>query len=129
MKILLDTYTLLWSLGDTSQLSNTATQLFQDTQNEVFVSTVSVWEMAIKASIGKLQAPTNLEQYMLTQLEQRDMKLLNISLAHVAYIRNMSRFHGDPFDHLLIAQASIEQMPLLTKETLLFNQYGVQTIW
>jgi PIN domain nuclease of toxin-antitoxin system len=103
MKLLLDTHTLLWSLGDTSKLSNTATQLLQDAQNEVFVSTVSVWEMAIKANIGKLQAPINLEQYMLEQLEKRDMELLSITLSHVAFIRNMSRFHGDPFDHLLIA--------------------------
>jgi PIN domain nuclease of toxin-antitoxin system len=81
------------------------------------------------SNIGKLQAPINLEQYMLEQLEKRDLKLMPITLAHVAFIRNMSRFHGDPFDHLLIAQASIEQMPLLTNEAVLFSQYGIQTIW
>ena len=129
MKLLLDTHTFLWSLGDTSQLSTTVTELIEDPSNHLYLSMASVWELAIKASIGKLQAPTNLEEYINTQLETRDIELLPISLGHVTMVRNMPRLHGDPFDRLLIAQASLEQMPLLSRETDLFKRYGVQVIW
>jgi PIN domain nuclease of toxin-antitoxin system len=129
MKLLLDTHTVLWSFADVAKLSSTAVTLLQNPQNEVWVSAVSAWEIAIKANLGKLQAPTNLEPYLLEQLEKRQMNLLPISLGHVTFVRNMPNFHGDPFDRLLIAQATIEQLTLVTTETDLFNQYGMQNIW
>ena len=129
MKLLLDTHTFLWSLGDTSQLSTTVTELIEDPSNHLYLSMASVWELAIKASLGKLQAPTNLEQYINTQLESRDIELLPIALGHMTVVRNMPRLHGDPFDRLLIAQARVEQMPLLSREVALFTRYGVNVIW
>ena len=117
MKLLLDTHTLLWSLSDTSQLSKTATALLEDPSNQLFVSVASVWELAIKASIGKLQAPTDLETYITARLETRDIELLPIALRHVAFVRNMPRLHDDPFDRLPIAQVNLEQMAMLSKET------------
>jgi PIN domain nuclease of toxin-antitoxin system len=129
MKILLDTHAVLWSFADTTKLSMTALKLLQDPQNEVLVSTVSAWEMAIKANLGKLQMPADLERYLLEQLQKRQMAFLPITLTHVTFVRNMPKIHGDPFDRLLIAQATLENIPLLTNETALFTQYGVQTIW
>ena len=105
MKLLLDTHSVLWSFADVTKLSSTAITLLQNPQNEVWVSAVTAWEIAIKANLGKLQAPTNLEPYLLEQLEKRQMNLLPISLADVTFVRNMPNFHGDPFDRLLIAQA------------------------
>lgn len=111
MKLLLDTHVLLWWLDDPSLLSS-ARDAISDPRNEALVSVAVVWEITIKAALGKLDIPDDLEQ----MLAAAGFTLLPIDLRHVMAVRNLPAHHRDPFDRLLAAQAVIEIATLMTRD-------------
>ena len=130
MRLLLDTHTLIWFFAGDSQLSATARILIEDEDNNKLVSIASIWEMAIKQSKGHLNLSLPLHEYIAQKLSLEDFNLLNINLDHLSQIVTMPCHHKDPFDRLLIAQAIIEGIPILSKDSA-FETYSkeVNLIW
>ena len=122
-RLLLDTHVLLWALEDSRALSVDARQSIADTRNEVFVSAVSIWEMAIKRSLGKLRAPDNLAD----TVQEAGFAALPITLAHAEQAEMLPPHHRDPFDRMLVAQALAEGLVLVTDDALI-PKYGVRTM-
>lgn len=118
MNLLLDTHLLLWALAEPSKLKARARALIDE--NNVFVSSASIWEISIKSSLGKLRADP---RAILDELEPAGMKLLPISGEHAARVFELPWLHRDPFDRLLLAQSLSEPLTLLTDDEVL-RQYG-----
>ncbi len=123
MILLLDTHVVLWWLDNPLQLTDTARKAIAEPANEVLVSAATAWEIAIKRSLGKLQAPTDLEGAIITCGFRR----LPITLAHALATEPLPPLHRDPFDRLLIAQAVMEGATLITRDPLM-EMYSVPTI-
>ena len=121
MKLLLDTHIILWGLFDPNRLSKSETEAFRDPAVQVFISTVSLWEIAIKMRTGRLKAPDSLPG---TIAANPDFEVLSILPAHAWRVRLMPRLHGDQFDHLLMAQAQCEGMTLVSRDRWM-AAYGV----
>ncbi|MEG5173820.1 type II toxin-antitoxin system VapC family toxin [Microcoleus sp. B3-D7] len=130
MRLLLDTHTLIWFFAGDSQLSNTARILMEDEDNNKLISIASIWEMAIKESKGHLNLSLPLHEYIEQKLSWEDFNLLNINLDHLSQIVTMPFYHKDPFDRLLIAQAIMEGIPILSKDSA-FDAYSknINLIW
>ena len=123
MRLLLDTHTLIWFFAGDSQLSTNARILIEDEDNNKLVSIASIWEMAIKESKGHLNLSLPLHEYIAQKLSLEDFNLLNINLDHLSQIVTMPFYHKDPFDRLLIAQAIMEGIPILSKDSK-FDDYS-----
>lgn len=123
-RLLVDTHALLWWLTDDSALSATAREALADPSNEPLVSTATVWEIAIKRSLGKLAAPDDLPD----RISKEGFSWLAISAAHAWQVRDLPTHHRDPFDRLLIAQALTEHLPMITTDAR-FREYGVEIRW
>lgn len=128
MPLLLDTHTFLWFVLNDPRLSGTAGTLLRDAGNQVFLSVASVWEMAIKVSIGKLPLAQPIDILIPEQLARNDFRLLPIELAHVTRVSTMPLHHRDPFDRLLAAQSLTERMPLVSGDSVL-DGYGLTRLW
>lgn len=128
MKLLLDTHTFIWFVEGNTSLSSHARALVEDPSNEVFVSIATVWEMAIKVSIGKLQLSQPFELLIPNQLLRNDISLLDISISHTLMVAILPFHHRDPFDRLLIAQSLVENMPIVGADGL-FDKYGLTRLW
>jgi PIN domain nuclease of toxin-antitoxin system len=128
MRLLLDTHTLIWFFAGDSQLSATARILIEDEDNNKLVSIASIWEMAIKESKGLLNLSLPLHEYIAQKLSFEDFNLLNINLDHLSQIVTLPFYHKDPFDRLLIAQAMVEGIPLLSKDSA-FDAYSINRLW
>jgi PIN domain nuclease of toxin-antitoxin system len=110
VRLLLDTHALLWWLSDDERLPAWWRPIIADPSNDVGVSVVSAAEIAIKASLGKLEAPPDLRG----AIEQSGLTSLALELEHAEAVRNLPWHHRDPFDRLLIAQAEVEQLTVAT---------------
>lgn len=128
MKLLLDTHALLWWLEDAPALSVTAREVIGDPAAEVLISTASIWEVAIKARLGRLEVPDDLEAFFTQQLSLNGFEVLPVHLRHAALVRHLDDHHRDPFDRLLVAQAKCETVPLVSKDQWL-QAYEVEVIW
>ena len=118
MRVLLDTHVLLWSLSEPSKLSGSMRKKINAA--EVYVSAASIWEISIKSAVGKLAAnPAEI----LSAIEPAGFSLLPISGEHAAKVAELPLLHKDPFDRLLLAQAAVEPMMLLTNDEAL-RGYG-----
>ena len=124
MRLLLDSHTFLWWVRDDPALRKRARTLISDTGNECFVSHASAWEMAIKASLGKLTLPSTVERFVVDQCETNGFGLLPITLAHIGLVEHLPFHHRDPFDRLLVAQARLEGMTLVSRDPTL-KDYGI----
>lgn len=113
MNLLLDTHVLLWWLDDPTLLSEQALTSINDINNEVIVSVVSAWEIAIKKTLGKLEAPDNLKP----MIGDAGFMLMPINYEHVWEIQDLPFHHDDPFDRLLVAQAKVENLMLVTRDS------------
>ena len=113
MKFLLDTHALLWWLADDSQLGRQARELVEDPGNDVLVSMVSLWEIAVKTRIGKLQADI---KEITDAVQQEGFTLLDIGVTHLLTLAGLPMHHRDPFDHLLIAQAITEDATFISED-------------
>ena len=118
MRILIDTHLLLWALAAPSKLSKTARQLIE--KSEIYVSAASIWEISIKAALGKLAASSS---DVLAAVEPAGFSLLAITGEHAAQVAALAPHHRDPFDRLLVAQAMAEPMRLVTNDEVL-RAYG-----
>jgi PIN domain nuclease of toxin-antitoxin system len=123
-RLLVDTHALLWWLTDDPELPTTARDAISDPDNEPFVSTVSVWEIAIKRSLGKIHAPDDLPE----RISDDGFTWLPISAKHAWHVRGLPMHHRDPFDRLLVAQALVERLPVISRDTVL-DRYGVEVRW
>ncbi len=123
MNLLLDTHILIWALENNSQLTGNVRDIIIDGKNLVFVSSVSAWEISIKKSIGKLQAPDNLME----EIKQHRFTPLDINFKHSQLAGQLPYIHKDPFDRMLIAQAIIEKLILVTKDSFI-PQYDVKVL-
>ena len=128
MRLLLDTHTFLWFIANKAELSQTAKTLPEDGNNDLFISYASIWEMAIKVSLGKLAVPQPFEQFISGQLAVNDITLLQFSLAQISTVVSLPFHHRDPFDRLLAAQAIIEGLPLISRDAI-FDVYPVKSLW
>jgi PIN domain nuclease of toxin-antitoxin system len=128
LRALVDTHSFLWALLHDHRLTATAKQVLTAPENELSFSLVSLWEIAIKIKTGKLNAIGSSVSYIRDEMKAYGLKLLPIEYGHILQLENLPRFHGDPFDRLLIAQALHEGLPILTDDTK-FREYGVQVIW
>ena len=108
MILLLDTHVVLWWLEDPALVSEAAREAISDPVNEVLVSAVSAWEIAIKAGVGKLDAPPNFEE----AVAQCQLKMISITCQHALQTQSLPLLHRDPFDRMLVAQAILEGPPL-----------------
>ncbi|HOC58886.1 MAG TPA: type II toxin-antitoxin system VapC family toxin [Smithellaceae bacterium] len=127
-RFLLDTHTFLWWINDAVQLSAKARSTIAEADNEIFLSIASCWEMAIKASLGKLRLTKPVEKFVTEQLTVNSFGLLNIQLHHAAKVEILPFHHRDPFDRLLIAQAITEKLTMISSDSV-FADYGVPVIW
>ncbi len=128
MNFLLDTHTFVWLDNGSSDLSSVARSLIADPANTVFVSLVSIWEIQIKAALGKLALRLPLADIVADQQQTNGIQLLPVTLAHVLEIDTLPHFHKDPFDRLLIAQAQVEQLILITRDANI-SKYSVNIRW
>ena len=124
---LLDTHALIWFLEGDTQLSETAKSIILDTNNQLSISLASLWEMAIKMSIGKLTLTQSIEQ-IVQRLPLEFINILPIEVPHVLAIQNLHFHHKDPFDRILIAQSLVEDFTIVSIETI-FDQYLVKRAW
>lgn len=122
---LVDTHAVLWFLGDDERLSDDARRTMEDGESILYLSSASVCEMAIKASLGKLALPDDFA----AAVEEERFEELDISFAHAWALRDLPvGAHRDPFDRILVAQALIEAVPVISNDVEL-DQYGVERIW
>jgi len=128
MKYLLDTHSLIWFIGGDAQLSTHARQLIDEEENELFISVASLWEMAIKFSIGKLDLGQPFEALFPKHLENNSIEILGITVEHLKAVCNLPFHHRDPFDRLIIAQAHVERLPVISIDTV-FDSYGTKREW
>ena len=128
MRLLLDTCTFLWLVSDSPRLSVTARKLFVDPGNEVFLSSVSGWEIVIKHALGRLPLPAPPDEFVPTQREAHGIEPLPMREESALHVAKLPDRPGDLFDRLLVAQALIEGLTLLTPDPAL-RQYPVRTAW
>ncbi len=128
MKLLLDTHAFLWFLAGDKQLSSKARRRLEDPRNESFLSIASVWEMAIKVGIGKLRLGDELDVLVDRGARDNRIALLPIARRHAIAVASLPAHHGDPFDRMLVAQASAEDMTLIARDAA-FDDYAVRRIW
>jgi len=129
MRILLDTHVFLWWITEDPRLSSNARQIIINGNNELFLSAASGWEIAIKVNLGKLWfKESNIEQFILNQLTLNAINSLPIQMKHALHVNTIEFLHRDPFDRLIIAQAQLEDLPILTSDNLI-KRYTVKTLW
>jgi len=128
MNVLLDAHALLWFLAGSSQLSAKALSCIQDSQNTIFVSPATLWEISIKDSLGKLTLPESFDQLFPSRLDASNILILPILVPHLHEHRRLPFHHNDPFDRLVIAQALAEDMTLVSCDGE-FPAYGVKLLW
>ena len=128
MRALLDTHAFLWWITDNPQLSSRVREIISDGNNELFLSAASGWEIAIKAQLGRLNLPDNLEHFISEQLTINAIYGLPIQMSHALHVSVLPNHHHDPFDRILVAQAQLENLAILTADPRI-ARYPVKVIW
>lgn len=128
MRLLLDTHSFIWFLGGELNLPKFTRELISDIQNQVFVSVASLWEIAIKTSLGKLTLGCPFEDLIPEQLKLNAIDLIPIGLDDLSLVATLPFHHRDPFDRLIIAQALKRDLPIVGKDSQ-FSKYSVKMIW
>lgn len=128
MKILLDTHTFLWWNEASPRLSKKALVLLADPANTLLLSVVSAWELVLKTQRGKLRLSESPSVYVATRMAHYAMESLPVTLAHALACESLPLHHRDPFDRLLIAQATIEGVPIVTADPE-FRRYAIKVVW
>ncbi len=127
MDLLLDTHALIWFMNGDHQLPDKSKHLMKDIGNKCYVSIASVWEIAIKISIGKLELNGGFDEIS-NVLYKNDFELLPLHFEHIRELLNLEFHHRDPFDRIIISQGIVEKLPIITSDGI-FRLYPVETIW
>jgi PIN domain nuclease of toxin-antitoxin system len=125
---LLDTHTFLWFIGGDIQLPQTARQLIEDIDNEMLLSTVSLWKIALKSSLGKLTLVEPFNELIPREMMANEIQLFPISISALSQLTTLPFHHRDPFDRLIIAQAMAENLIVISGDSE-FSQYSIDLIW
>ena len=128
MRLLLDTHAVLWFFADDARLAEAASALIENPENSCAVSLVTPWEVAVKVSLGKLRTPYGPGAELHRLLERNGMELLPLEPGDFDAVAALPFHHRDPFDRLIIAQAQVENLPLLSADPA-FDAYGVRRLW
>jgi len=128
MKVLLDTHAFLWLISGDGRLSETAQKTFLDPGNIMFLSAASLWELCIKMSLGKLSLKSGWLKTIQDEMEVNAIQWLSIEMPHCVELTNLPFHHRDPFDRMLVAQAMVEDMQLLSRDNRL-SSYEIKRIW
>jgi PIN domain nuclease of toxin-antitoxin system len=128
MKVMLDTHAFLWFVLNDPQLSSSAKSRIEDPSNDVFISPAVYWEIAIKVGLRKLNLHASYDDFMLRGIVGNDFAILPIEPKHTSVLTAMPLHHRDPFDRLLAAQATVEEMVIVSADVAL-DAYGVQRVW
>jgi len=127
VKVLLDTQTWLWLQDRVGRFSDSTLEILQDLDTDRILSMASVWELSIKFALGKLRLPEAPDRYVPDRLALSMTRILPIELRHAVHVAQLPPHHHDPFDRMLVAQALIERMPVLTADRR-FTAYGVEVL-
>jgi PIN domain nuclease of toxin-antitoxin system len=128
VKALLDTHAFLWAVTDDRRLSNMARAAIAEGANEIFLSAVSMWEIVLKAKMGKLHVQGGPARFLEREIRRNHLSPLAIQPSHVLGVESLPPIHQDPFDRLLIAQAQVENLLLITGDAEM-ARYPVQVVW
>jgi PIN domain nuclease of toxin-antitoxin system len=128
MRILIDTHVFIWWTSDSQKLSSGVYNLLVDSNTDVILSIVSIWEMQIKLSLGKLQFKMPLPELVEDEIKRNRIELLQLDVSHIYTLSNLPLHHRDPFDRLLIAQSMSEKLEIVSVDEK-FDMYGVQRFW
>jgi len=127
MDVLLDTHALWWFLKGNEKMPETMREIILNTGNTIYVSIATVWEVAIKISIGKLSFDDDIDGFI-DAIEDEDFLLLGITTKHIKEVKDLPFFHRDPFDRMLVAQSIIEELPIMTADSNIVK-YDVSSVW
>jgi PIN domain nuclease of toxin-antitoxin system len=127
MKLIVDTHAILWFQAGDRRLSRPARTAMEAATAELILSAATVWEMAIKASLGRLRLSDPVERYVAEKIGQ-GYRVLPVSWEHAARVEQLAWHHRDPFDRLLAAQALVERCPVVTHDRVM-RRYGIDVIW
>lgn len=128
MNLLIDTHCWLWSRAEPERLNDRARELLTAAEHNLYFSAASSWEIAIKVAVGRLQFPEDLSSYLPSQLSIGGFVAIPIEHTHALHTATLPFHHSDPFDRLLVAQAQVESLTLLTADAALLD-YDVELIW
>ena len=128
MRVLIDTHIFIWYVQNSERLPSSITAIINNGRNDILLSIASVWEMAIKQSTGKLNLGTPYASFIAEQMRLNSMELLPVRLEHLDLITTLPLHHRDPFDRLLIAQAIVEDILLISADSV-FSLYPVRVMW
>jgi PIN domain nuclease of toxin-antitoxin system len=128
VKILLDTCAFLWLVTDDPKLSGLAKDIFLDSNNELLLSAVTGFEITIKYSLGKLHLTEPPKEFIANRMKANALTELPITLNHTLALQDLPWHHKDPFDRLLVAQAMVAQIPILSSDGQL-SAYGIGRLW
>jgi Uncharacterized protein conserved in bacteria len=127
MKLLLDSHSFVWMHDQPDKLSSNVADQIIDPANEVYLSVATVWELQIKIKLGKFSFSDRLDNVIADQRRVNGIQILPVSLSHALYVDKLPVHHKDPFDRLLIAQAIVEEMTLVSSDKL-FAKYDVDLL-
>lgn len=128
MKLLLDTHTFLWLNDDVGGLSENVKSIFAEGIHDFYLCMVSAWEMQIKNQLGKLELSVGVEEMINKNRQENNIRLLQIDLPHIGQLSQLPQHHKDPFDRIIIAQAMLENMAIVSIDQV-FSEYGVRIYW
>ncbi|ANE54113.1 type II toxin-antitoxin system VapC family toxin [Methylomonas sp. DH-1] len=128
MKLLLDTHIFLWLNDDPKQLASTVQTLLSSGEHELYLSIATPWEIQIKCQLGKLSLAMPIEELVDKNRTENNIQLLPVELSHISYLAQLPPHHKDPFDRILIAQAIVEDMTIITADHA-FTNYSVPVLW
>ena len=128
MKLLIDTHIFLWMNGESSKLSEPFKELGRSGEHDFYLSVASAWEIQIKHQLGKLHLPFHIEELISKNQQENSIQLLPIELSHISNLAQLPSHHNDPFDRLIISQAMLEGMTIVTADRA-FANYAVPCVW
>ena len=128
MKLLLDSHTFKWWRDEPNKLSPTAFAEISNPNNDVFLSVVTAWELQIKIALNKFTIKDGLQKAIKDEQQNNGFQILSVELVHALCLENLPPHHKDPFDRLLISQAVVENMTLVSADAN-FSQYQMNLLW
>ncbi len=127
MRLLLDTHAFLWFVAGDKRLTRAARRAIEHDDAEIYLSVATVWEMAIKASLGRLTLSLSVAEFVADKL-RTGLRVLSVDWPHAAAVERLPFHHRDPFDRVLVAQAQVERLAIVTGDRV-FRRYDVRVVW